>query len=41
MRNIVKTSSPEQENISEQNLAYRFKEGLGKYYSKTLGKRYG
>lgn len=38
--NTFITFNPGQTNISEQKLAYHFKEGLGKYYSKTLGKRY-
>ena len=38
--NTFITFNPGQTNISEQHLVYRFKEGLGKYYSKTLGKRY-
>ena len=38
--NTFITFNPRQQNISEQYLAYHFKEALGKYYAKTLGKRY-
>lgn len=38
--NTFITFNPGQINISEQYLAYHFKEALGKYYAKTLGKRY-
>ena len=38
--NTFITFNPGQKDISEQYLAHRFKEALGKYYSKTLGKRY-